>query len=71
MTLCLCQFPMTALREIRILQLLNHENVIDLVEVCRSKGEGVWTRRGPHSPLSSSLCSHPIQQRAGQHLPRV
>lgn len=30
---------MTALREIRILQLLNHENVINLVEVCRSKGE--------------------------------
>ena len=30
---------MTALREIRILQLLNHENVIDLVEVCRSKGK--------------------------------
>ena len=30
---------MTALREIRILQLLNHENVIDLLEVCRSKGK--------------------------------
>lgn len=32
---------MTALREIRILQLLNHENVINLVEVCRSKGESL------------------------------
>lgn len=29
---------MTALREIRILQLLNHENVANLIEICRSKG---------------------------------
>ena len=34
---------MTALREIRILQLLNHENVIDLLEVCRSKGQFTLT----------------------------
>lgn len=30
-------FPMTALREIRILQLLKHENVMELIEICRSK----------------------------------
>lgn len=30
-------FPITALREIRILQLLNHENIINLIEVCRTK----------------------------------
>lgn len=30
-------FPITALREIRILQLLRHENVINLIEICRTK----------------------------------
>lgn len=35
------QFPMTALREIRILQLLKHDNIVNLVEICRTKGEGV------------------------------
>nr|CAI5826983.1 unnamed protein product [Callosobruchus analis] len=28
-------FPITALREIRILQLLKHENVVNLIEICR------------------------------------
>jgi len=32
------QFPITALREIRILQLLKHENVVNLLEICRTKG---------------------------------
>jgi cyclin-dependent kinase 9 len=32
-------FPITALREIRILQLLKHENVTNLLEICRSKGK--------------------------------
>ncbi len=31
-------FPITALREIRILQLLNHENIINLIEICRQFG---------------------------------
>jgi len=34
------QFPITALREIRILQLLKHENVVNLIEICRTKGGG-------------------------------
>ena len=33
------QFPITALREIKILQLLKNENVVELIEICRSKGE--------------------------------
>ena len=33
----LLQFPITALREIRILQLLKHENVVNLIEICRTK----------------------------------
>eukprot|EP00095_Tigriopus_kingsejongensis_P012352 snap_masked-scaffold198_size266703-processed-gene-1.7 protein:Tk12352 transcript:snap_masked-scaffold198_size266703-processed-gene-1.7-mRNA-1 annotation:"hypothetical protein DAPPUDRAFT_215456" len=28
-------FPITALREIRILQVLNHENIVNLIEICR------------------------------------
>uniref|UniRef100_A0A3B3QD46 Cyclin-dependent kinase 9 (CDC2-related kinase) n=1 Tax=Paramormyrops kingsleyae TaxID=1676925 RepID=A0A3B3QD46_9TELE len=32
-------FPITALREIKILQLLKHENVVNLIEICRTKGE--------------------------------
>lgn len=32
------QFPITALREIRILQLLKHENVVNLIEICRTRG---------------------------------
>ncbi|KAM7369405.1 hypothetical protein PAMP_013676 [Pampus punctatissimus] len=30
-------FPITALREIKILQLLKHENVVNLIEICRTK----------------------------------
>ena len=37
-TVLIVQFPMTSLREIRILQLLNHENIMPLVEICRAKG---------------------------------
>jgi serine/threonine protein kinase len=32
---------MTALREIRILQLLTHENIVNLIEICRTKSEFV------------------------------
>jgi cyclin-dependent kinase 9 len=30
-------FPITALREIKILQLLKHDNVVNLIEICRCK----------------------------------
>lgn len=30
-------FPITALREIKILQLLKHDNVVNLLEICRTK----------------------------------
>ena len=39
-------FPMTALREIRILQLLNHENITNLVEICRTKATPYNRDRG-------------------------
>lgn len=31
------QFPITALREIKILQQLKHESIVDLIEICRAK----------------------------------
>ncbi|XP_043462934.1 cyclin-dependent kinase 9-like [Leptopilina heterotoma] len=31
-------FPITALREIKILQVLNHNNIVNLIEICRTKG---------------------------------
>ena len=33
------QFPITALREIKILQQLKHDNVVKLNEICRTKRE--------------------------------
>jgi len=39
-------FPITALREIKILQLLKHENVVNLIEICRTKG--MWSGSCPH-----------------------
>lgn len=59
---------MTALREIRILQLLNHENVIDLVEVCRSKGKSGCSLMEDIGMLC--CCSYTIQQGEGKYLPR-
>lgn len=35
-------FPITALREIKILQLLKHENVVNLLEICRTKGKNAY-----------------------------
>ena len=32
-------FPITALREIKILQLLEHENIVNLIEICTSRSE--------------------------------
>lgn len=68
MAVLLTQFPMTALREIRILQLLNHDNVTDLVEVCRSKGESPSLLRVTCAMTSDLCCSYSLQQREGQYL---
>ena len=34
-------FPITALREVKILKALNHENVVKLKEIVTSKGESI------------------------------
>lgn len=49
-----CQFPITALREIKILQLLKHENVVNLIEICRTKGR-CYIVNTPPSTITSCL----------------
>lgn len=39
------KFPITALREIRILQSLNHENIVCLKEICHSPRKPISTSR--------------------------
>jgi len=34
-------FPITAMREVRILQQLRHDNIVNLIEICRSKASTV------------------------------
>jgi serine/threonine protein kinase len=34
-------FPITALREIKILQELRHDNIVRLIEVCRSSSKDI------------------------------
>ncbi|XP_048772903.2 cyclin-dependent kinase 9-like [Ostrea edulis] len=52
-------FPITALREIKILQLLRHENVVDLIEIAR-------TRATPYNRMKSTFylifefCEHDL-----------
>lgn len=52
-------FPITALREIRILQLLKHQNVVNLIEVCRTKA----TASNKYKPtffLVFDFCEHDL-----------
>ena len=51
-------FPMTALREIRILQLLKHENVMELIEICRSRGTYVCIYFATCNYLATVLLVH-------------
>jgi cyclin-dependent kinase 9 len=37
-------FPITALREIKILQELRHDNIVRLIEVCRSSSKCFFSR---------------------------
>ncbi|XP_073790347.1 cyclin-dependent kinase 9 isoform X2 [Danio rerio] len=54
-------FPITALREIKILQLLKHENVVNLIEICRTKGEATQFNRYKGSIyLVFDFCEHDL-----------
>ena len=52
-------FPITALREIKILQLLKHDNVVNLQEICRSKASQ-YNRFKSTFYLVFDLCDHDL-----------
>ncbi|KAK7094813.1 cyclin-dependent kinase 9-like [Littorina saxatilis] len=52
-------FPITALREIKILQLLDHENVVRLIEICRTRS-GPYTRNKNTFYLVCEFCEHDL-----------
>jgi cyclin-dependent kinase 9 len=52
-------FPITALREIRILQLLSHENIVNLIEICRSKATQ-FNRHKSTFYLVFDFCEHDL-----------
>ena len=47
------QFPITAIREIKILKVLNHKNVVRLKEIVTSKGT-----RAPGADARRAACTH-------------
>lgn len=52
-------FPITALREIKILQCLNHDNVVNLIEVCRTK-PGIENKYRSTFYLVFEFCEHDL-----------
>lgn len=52
-------FPITALREIRILQLLKHDNVVNLIEICRTKATAANRYRSTFY-LVFDFCEHDL-----------
>ncbi|XP_067661671.1 cyclin-dependent kinase 9-like isoform X1 [Haliotis asinina] len=52
-------FPITAIREIKILQLLKHENVVNLLEICRTKA-GPYNRFKSTFYLIFEFCEHDL-----------
>ncbi|XP_060604841.1 cyclin-dependent kinase 9-like [Ruditapes philippinarum] len=52
-------FPITALREIRILKLLKHENVVNLIEICRTKASQ-YNRFKSTFYLIFEFCEHDL-----------
>ncbi|ERL90700.1 hypothetical protein D910_08047 [Dendroctonus ponderosae] len=52
-------FPITALREIRILQLLKHDNVVNLIEICRTKAS-LHNRYRSTFYLVFDFCEHDL-----------
>ncbi|XP_076093608.1 cyclin-dependent kinase 9-like [Mytilus galloprovincialis] len=52
-------FPITALREIKILQLLRHNNVVDLIEICRTKATP-YNRNRASFYLIFEFCEHDL-----------
>ncbi|XP_006817341.1 cyclin-dependent kinase 9-like [Saccoglossus kowalevskii] len=59
-------FPITALREIRILQLLKHENVVNLNEICRTKANQFNRYKGSIY-LVFEFCEHDLAGLLSNH----
>uniref|UniRef100_T1DG48 Putative cyclin-dependent protein kinase n=1 Tax=Cupiennius salei TaxID=6928 RepID=T1DG48_CUPSA len=53
-------FPITALREIKILQLLKHENVVNLIEICRTNKATPYNRCKATFYLVFDFCEHDL-----------
>lgn len=52
-------FPITALREIKILQLLKHDNVVNLIEICRTRATE-FNRNKSTFYLVFEFCEHDL-----------
>ena len=52
-------FPITALREIKILKLLQHENIVNLIEICRTRATS-FNRKRPSIYLVFEFCEHDL-----------
>ncbi|KAK2565947.1 Cyclin-dependent kinase 9, partial [Acropora cervicornis] len=59
-------FPITALREIKILQLLKHENVVNLMEICRTKASP-YNRNKGSIYLVFEFCEHDLAGLLSNH----
>ncbi|XP_015786126.1 cyclin-dependent kinase 9 [Tetranychus urticae] len=54
-------FPITALREIKILQLLKNDNVVNLIEICKTKTKAEGTKGAPAIfYLVFDFCEHDL-----------
>ncbi|ELU45463.1 CMGC/CDK/CRK7 protein kinase [Rhizoctonia solani AG-1 IA] len=60
-------FPVTAMREIKLLQSLRHENVINLHEMMVSKGTWIYLPTSVQGPHLKSLCAQMLSGLAYLH----
>ena len=53
-------FPITALREIKILQAMDHNNIVNLIEVCHSPDKVQDNKYSPNFYLVLEFCEHDL-----------
>ena len=53
-------FPITALREIKILQAMDHKNIVNLIEVCHSPDKTQDNKYSPNFYLVLEFCEHDL-----------
>ncbi|XP_053207228.1 cyclin-dependent kinase 9-like [Panonychus citri] len=57
-------FPLTTIREIKILQILKNENIVNLIEICRGESQAYHSSGRPPGPTSFYLvldfCDHDL-----------